>query len=108
MQVGGSRSLRGFNENAFFTDSYQQMTLEWRLLLERESNLFIFGDYARLRNKLATESERIFPLGFGLGMNYGTKVGILTLSYGVGRARGAQIPFEASRGKIHVGLVSRF
>ncbi len=108
LQVGGAKTLRGFNENEFFTDSYQQWTLELRLLLERASNLFIFGDYATLRNKVGTQQRRLNPLGLGIGMNYATKVGILSLSYGIGRAKGAEIPFEASRGKIHVGLVNRF
>ena len=107
--LGGSQNLRGFNENAFFTDSYQQFTVEYRFLLERESNLFIFGDYASLRDKVQrSDAGRIHPLGLGLGMSYGTAAGILSISYGIGRASEVSIPFEPSRGKIHIGLINRF
>ncbi|MEM9719115.1 MAG: BamA/TamA family outer membrane protein [Bacteroidota bacterium] len=107
--IGGSQNLRGFNENEFFTDSYQQFTVEYRFLLERESNLFIFGDYASLRNQVQRNGEgRIHPLGVGIGMSYGTRAGILSISYGIGQASAVNIPFEPSRGKIHIGLINRF
>lgn len=104
LQVGGARSLRGFNENAFFTDFYSQATLEYRFQLERDSYLFGFFDAAYLRDRV---SERIrYPLGTGLGMSYGTKAGILSIIYAVGRSQ--EISFQPARGRIHVGLLNRF
>lgn len=104
LQVGGSRSIRGFNENQFFTDVYTFFTAEYRFQLERDSYMFVFGDYAYLEN----HERRIarHPAGFGLGMNYGTKAGIISISYAVGGAEG--IPFQPARGKIHIGLVNQF
>ena len=104
LQIGGARSLRGFNENQFFTDLMSFMTLEYRFQLERDSYLFAFFDAAYLRDRV--RDEEIYPIGTGIGMNYGTKAGILSIIYAVGRT--ADIPFQPARGKIHVGLINRF
>ncbi|MEZ4825909.1 MAG: BamA/TamA family outer membrane protein [Bacteroidia bacterium] len=104
LQAGGSRSIRGFNENQFFTDFYTFFTGEYRFQLERDSYMFIFGDYAYLENN---EAGQVYhPSGVGLGMNYGTKAGIVSITYAVGKVEG--FPFQPSRGKIHIGLVNQF
>ncbi|MDX2248575.1 MAG: hypothetical protein SF052_17450 [Bacteroidia bacterium] len=104
LQVGGSRSIRGFNENQFFTDFYSFFTAEYRFQLERDSYMFIFGDYAYLENHEAGLVQH--PAGFGLGMNYGTKAGIISITYAVGGVEGAA--FQPARGKIHIGMVNQF
>lgn len=104
LQVGGSRSIRGFNENQFFTDFYSFFTAEYRFQLERDSYMFIFGDYAYMENHEA--GWVLHPAGFGLGMNYGTKAGIISITYAIGGVEG--IAFQPARGKIHIGLVNQF
>lgn len=104
LQVGGSQSIRGFNENAFFTNFYSFFTAEYRFQLERDSYLFLFGDYAYLEDQV--EASIQYPMGVGLGMNYGTKAGIISIVYAVGRT--ADIPFQPSRGRIHIGLINQF
>ncbi|MEL6626779.1 MAG: BamA/TamA family outer membrane protein [Bacteroidota bacterium] len=104
LQVGGSQSIRGFNENEFFTDFYSFFTLEYRFQLEKRSFLYAFADASYLRNQV--RGEQLFPWGTGLGMQYGTKTGLLTLTYAVGRA--ANIPLQPSRGKIHIGFINQF
>lgn len=104
LQVGGARSLRGFNENQFFTDLYLRSTAEYRLMLEKDSYIFVFGEYAYLRNEV--DRKHLLARGFGLGMQYGTKAGIISLTYAVGRTN--DTPLQAGRGKIHIGLVNQF
>jgi outer membrane protein assembly factor BamA len=107
VQIGGGRSIRGFNENQFFTDFYSFFSLEYRLLLDRNSHIFAFGDAAYLRDKLNTTDPVQYPIGLGLGMRLDVKAaGILSLIYGVGRV-GDQ-GFQPSRGKLHIGLTSQF
>jgi outer membrane protein assembly factor BamA len=103
-QVGGARSLRGFNENAFYTDFYSQATIEYRFQLEQDSYLFGFFDAAYLRDRV--EGRTRYPLGTGIGMSYGTKAGILSIVYAVGRTE--ELRFQPARGRIHVGLLNRF
>ena len=103
-QVGGARSIRGFNEQEFFTDFYSFFTTEYRLLLERDSYIFVFADYAYLQNR---ESGRLLhPFGTGIGMNYGTKAGIISIIYAIGQHE--QQVFQPARGKIHIGLINQF
>ncbi|MEM6800374.1 MAG: hypothetical protein AAF696_03165, partial [Bacteroidota bacterium] len=104
LQVGGARSIRGFNENQFFTDFFSFFSLEYRLQLERNSYVFLFGDYAYLENNEGNTIIR--PRSTGIGMNYGTKAGIISISYAIGTAE--NIPFQPSRGRIHVGLINQF
>lgn len=103
--TGGSRSIRGFNENEFFASFLTAFTLEQRFILEQNSWLFVFADYAYLQNPV--EAPRIVrPLGLGVGMVYETRAGLVSVSYAVGRTD--QIPFQPSRGRIHIGLVNQF
>ena len=105
LQVGGSRTLRGFNENQFFTDIYTQFTVEPRFILEQNSYLFVFTDYAYLQNQTGT--DRILrPWGLGLGMTYETKAGMVSVTYAVGKA--GDFGFQPSRGRIHIGLINQF
>jgi outer membrane protein assembly factor BamA len=104
-QIGGSRTLRGFNENQFFASFYTAFTIENRFLLEERSYLFVFSDIAYLEDK-AGPVKVLRPWGLGLGLTYETKAGMLSLTYAAGQVAGA--PFSPSRGKIHIGLVNQF
>ena len=104
-QIGGARSVRGFNENQFFSNFFTLFSLEYRYLLERNSFLFVFGDYARMENVLS-EDRVLHPVGIGVGMTYETKVGMISLSYAIGQV--GDFPFQPSRGRIHVGFVNQF
>ena len=104
LQVGGAKSIRGFNEKQFFTNFYSFFTLEYRLMLEKDSYIFIFGDYAYLQNSVSQENLR--ARAFGLGMRYGTKAGIISISYAVGSLGTGDL--QAGRGKIHIGLINQF
>ncbi|TAE48015.1 MAG: hypothetical protein EAZ89_16365 [Bacteroidetes bacterium] len=103
-QLGGARSIRGFNENQLFADFYTFFTAEYRFQLERDSYLFAFFDYAWLDDRNLNQQQR--PAGLGLGMNYGTKAGIISLVYAVGS--NGSTPFQPSRGKVHIGIVNLF
>ncbi len=103
-QIGGVYSLRGFNENQYFADLFTISTLEYRLQLERDSYLFGFLDLALLRDKVSDINRRAF--GSGIGMQYGTKAGLLSIVYGIGVSEDQS--FQPSRGRIHLGLLNQF
>ncbi len=105
IQVGGSRSIRGFNENQFFTNFFTMMTLENRFLLEERSYMFVFSDIAYLEDKPGPVKV-MRPWGVGLGLTYETKAGMLSITYAAGKVAGTS--FQPSRGKIHIGLVNQF
>ncbi len=108
-RIGGLASLRGFNDNFFFTSYYGLSNVELRLLLEQErysqSYLYVFYDQSFLGSQLDTQYH-ISPLGFGLGLSVTTDVGIFNLAYALGKMDNQAIDFSLS--KIHFGYTSRF
>ncbi len=105
LQAGGAQSIRGFNENQFYASLMTFFTFEYRYLLEQNSFLFAFLDWAYLENG----SENPFvqrPMGTGVGMTYDTRAGMVTVTYAVGKSE--TISFQPSRGRIHVGLINEF
>lgn len=104
LQVGGVYSLRGFNENQYFADLFLKLTGEYRIQLERDSYIFGFVDLAYLEDQIDQLNRR--ALGTGIGMQYGTAVGILSIVYAIGVSDDQ--PFQPSRGRIHLGLLNEF
>jgi hypothetical protein len=80
--------------------------LEYRLLFDRNSNLFIFSDLGYFRQHTANIERSDTPVGLGIGMNLETKIGVFGISYAIGKQEGD--PFNFRTGKIHFGMVSLF
>lgn len=105
-RIGGTKTLRGFNEEVIFANFYNISTLEYRLLIDRNSNIFTFFDFGYYDQH--TTSNRISdrPFGFGLGLNLATKIGIFSISYAVGKDRNESLNFR--NGRVHFGMVTQF
>lgn len=104
-QLGGGRSVRGFEDNRFFSDRFTFFTAEYRLLLDRDAHMLAFTDYAYIENRVDNSILRPFSFGLGLQINTGA-AGLLSLTYGIGQLdEGA---FRPARGKLHIGLVNNF
>jgi outer membrane protein assembly factor BamA len=106
LQIGGARTLRGFNENQFFARYYSVFTLEYRFLLDENSNLFAFYDQARLELREPGFIQTLNPAGIGTGINFETRAGILNLTFATGQV--GDIKFSPSRPRVHFGIVSMF
>ncbi len=105
-RIGGTKLLRGFNEESIFARFYNVLTLEYRLLFNQNSNFFYFidiGFYDRNDNEGYISDQ---PLGTGVGLNLETKVGIFSISYAIGKA--IDSPFSFRSGVVHFGMVSGF
>lgn len=105
-QVGGARMLRGFNENQFFASFFSMGTLEFRMILDRNSNIYTFTDIAYLETKVGTSFTHYTPIGLGLGMNFDTKAGILNIAFGSGQF--GDTKFNPARPKVHIGITNVF
>jgi len=105
-RLGGSKQLRGFDEQTVFSDIYNILTLEYRLLLGENSYLAAFGDYGFVRNDLLDTNKWDNPIGIGAGLNFETGAGIFGISTAVGKTR--EIPFNFRNAKIHFGYLSVF
>lgn len=107
-RIGGNRLLRGFDEQSVLTDMYLVSTLEFRLLLDRNSYLsFPFVDFGLTR--VQNNDEEVIwdkPVSIGMGINFATPAGIFNVSFAAGRRLGN--PIDLGNTKIHFGYVSLF
>jgi outer membrane protein assembly factor BamA len=105
-QVGGYKLLRGFDEESIFATRYAVLTAEYRFLIGTNSFLFAFTDAGWAANTGFAEQESHGYLGFGGGITFETKAGILNLAYAVGKRD--DLPLDFRQSKIHFGFVSLF
>lgn len=105
-RIGGNRILRGFDEESIFASWYNVFTTEFRVVFERNSYVYAFGDIAYTQTKSINQRLEDVPYSFGIGFALGTQIGIFTLSYALGTQRGNPIIFKNA--KIHFGYVSLF
>lgn len=103
-RIGGIYTLRGFDEDTYFAQSYSIFTAEGRLITGRNSNFFAFADYGFLNT---TNSDKMLEAyGVGVGLNAETKVGIFSIAYALGNTSDQGINFR--NGKIHFGYQAIF
>jgi hemolysin activation/secretion protein len=105
-QIGGIKTLRGFDEESIFASEYIIATAEYRYLIGQSSYLFAFLDAAHAGKKSYQSNFSDNFLGSGLGLSFETKSGIFNLAYAVGKKPDSALNFKES--KIHFGFVSLF
>ena len=104
-RFGGLNSLRGFNEEEIFASTKLITSLEYRFLLDKNSNAFIFYDQGIYEdNTLTYKIDN--PFGVGAGISFGSRIGIFSISYALGKQENN--PFEFRNGKIHFGYITYF
>jgi outer membrane protein assembly factor BamA len=105
-RLGGSRLMRGFDEESLFATQYAIGTLEYRLLIGRNSYFYGFADGGYIQNFTRTTRVSDTPIGFGAGITFETKVGLFGVSLAVGKQ--AANPLDFRNAKTHFGYVSLF
>ena len=100
--LGGANTLRGYDEDWFFGPGRVYANIEYRLLVGRTSQFFVFTDLGTVTQ---VDQPTVFdPLrvGYGFGMRLESKGGLLRMDYGLAEGR------SALEGKIHVNLGTSF
>ena len=104
-RFGGLNSLRGFNEEELFASTKLISSLEYRFLLDKNSNVFVFCDQGIYEdNSLKYKND--MPFGIGAGISFGSRLGIFSISYALGKQ--FNNPIEFRNGKIHFGYITYF
>jgi outer membrane protein assembly factor BamA len=104
-QIGGFKTLRGFDEESQFCNQYIVPTIEGRLLLGNDSYFFAFVDGGYTKNNVAKAITHTY-ISTGLGMSFATKTGLFNLSVAAGGRDDIRFGFKQS--KLHFGYVSFF
>jgi outer membrane protein assembly factor BamA len=106
-QIGGYKLLRGFDEESIYASQYLVTTAEYHYIIGQNSYLFSFADFGLTKTSYQNFAQNDNYLGVGLGLVFETKLGLLNVSYAVGKAD--NIPFNLSQAsKIHFGYVNYF
>ena len=103
LKLGGSSTIRGYREEAFFATQAVWFSLEWRRSLGGRGRGFLFLDGGYLNEPASDGTDRdIFPIGYGAGLRVDSRLGQIGLDYGLGRGDGP------AQGKVHVRVVNAF
>ncbi len=105
-RLGGLSSIRGFDDQSIFASAYGIGSIELRYLLDENSHVHIFGDAGWYQRTIRNETYSSYLVGFGAGITFQTKIGMLTVSYALGSQQNAPIDFR--RSKIHIGYINYF
>lgn len=105
IRFGGNNIQRGFLEDELLATTRVTATAEFRLLLDQNSNLFVFFDQSWYERNVSTYVSD-HPYGFGTGLSFGTNLGIFSVSVALGKQFNNPILFRDS--KVHVGYIAYF
>lgn len=105
-QIGGYRTLRGFDEERIFSSAFGIGTFEFRWLTGATSHFFAFTDVAHAVDRTLHGNPAHNYIGAGLGVRLETRAGILDLAWAAGK-RGDE-PLDMRQSKIHFGILSVF
>lgn len=96
--LGGSATLRGYGENWFRGTKRFYSNIEYRFLVGRTSQLFLFTDFGSVTSIEKADQFGHLQMGYGFGVRLESRSGILRIDYGLAKG---DSPLE---GKIHVNL----
>jgi hemolysin activation/secretion protein len=105
-RIGGLLTLRGFNENYFFSSQYGIITSEWRYFTDPSTFFCVFIDQGIVNYQVINQQETDYPTGIGVGTSFSTGTGVFSINYALGRDRNNT--FDLGTSKLHLGVAARF
>lgn len=103
-RIGGSQSIRGFDENNFLSTGYSYLNTEYNYLTSPYSFLSGIFDLGVVNNKLLNTTSYLYS--FGIGFSQKTKMGQLGIQYFIGNTNTS--PFSFSNSKLHLSVSQNF
>jgi outer membrane protein assembly factor BamA len=103
-QIGGFKTLRGFDEESIFANQFAIATAEYRYLFGLNAYFNVFTDVATTCNSIINKNYSY--IGFGAGLAFETKQGIFNINIATGKRN--DLIFDLRQTKIHIGFVSLF
>ncbi len=105
-QLGGYKTLRGFDEESQYLSQFAIGTLEYRYLVGQNSFFYLFADGGWGRNNSQNNHINYGYFGTGIGLAFETRAGIFNLAWAVGKRN--DTPFSLRQSKLHFGFVNYF
>lgn len=105
-RLGGANTLRGYTEDQFLGNRIFWSNLEYRVIMAKRTYAFLFLDtgyfFRAAEPALKVLEPSAWKIGYGLGINFETSLGVLRVGYALGQGD------SFNQGKIHFGLVNEF
>ena len=105
-RIGGLKTLKGFDEESIQASFYTILTAEYRYLYDEYSYLNIFWNGCHYEKNTFKSYHTGNPFGFGVGINFKTKLGVFSVNYALGKQD--KEPIYPKRAKIHFGIINYF
>lgn len=105
-QIGGTNSIRGFDEKSFYASNYSFINFEFCYLFEEYSRLFAFYDFGYFEQRFTPEFSSNYVMGVGIGLDLKTAAGIFSVATAIGKQD--ENPFLIKAYKIHLGYKTYF
>ncbi|WP_456421519.1 hypothetical protein [Lutibacter sp.] len=103
-RIGGTNSIRGFDEQSILTSKYNISNIEYHYKLNQDSYIYTISDIAFAKDDILNSNLKLYS--FGLGYYFTTNNSILNLSYAVGKSNA--IPFNFNNSRIHIKITYPF
>lgn len=103
-RLGGIESIRGFDENQFYSTAYNLSSIEYNYMISRHNYLSMMVDYAYIEEKLSHANNQLYS--FGIGYTQQLKFGNLQLIYAIGNNTSQSFNFKNA--KFHIKLTQNF
>ncbi len=101
-RIGGANSIRGFNEQSIFTQSFTYFNTEYRYLTSKSSYLYSILDFGQFKINKKTNTI----LSLGLGYLFSTKNFKVNIATAIGK-RGSD-NFDFNNSKIIISWINYF
>lgn len=88
-RIGGTNSIRGFNEQSVFASKFSYINIEYRYITSNNSYLYSITDFGK------TENEKL--LGIGIGYTFKLKNSWINLAYTLGKTANHSFNFNNSK-----------
>ena len=105
-RMGGFKDLKGFDENSIYCTRFAMLNFEYRLLIQRNSNIYTFFNGMIYENNSLKKKISDTPYGFGIGINIQSHNNIFSISYAYGHQFNNKIMLNLA--KIHFGFITVF
>ncbi len=92
-RIGGPTSVRGFNEQSFFTKQYTFINTEYRYISSKNSQLYTLLDYAYLKN---INNNNNYLTSLGIGYKQLFKNTLINIEYSLGKSNNDSFNFNNS------------
>ena len=104
LRFGGAESIRGFDDNSIFTNSYTLLKTSINYYLNDTIYIYTIFDLANYKNNLFNINNDIYSGGFGFSNL--TKNGSISVNYSKGNLWGNS--FNLKNAKINVTFITFF